>query len=52
MHRTASGAPNPPVQVLNSVLAEICWGRVERGDGAEQAPSWIWDGVSSVTVNT
>eukprot|EP00903_Cladosiphon_okamuranus_P010270 g9724.t1 len=31
-------------QVLNSVLAEICWGHVESAAGAEQAPSWKWDG--------
>ncbi|CAM9869749.1 unnamed protein product [Scytosiphon promiscuus] len=30
-------------QVLNSVLAEICWGRVERGN-ADQESAWIWDG--------
>lgn len=51
LHGPAVAAPGPRGQVLNSVLAEICWGHVERATGAEEAPSWKWDRVSRVEVH-
>ncbi|CAM9776369.1 unnamed protein product [Ectocarpus fasciculatus] len=36
-------------QVLNSVLAEICWGHVEPS-GADKSSVWTWDGSFSAPV--